>query len=476
MFNQNLHSNTVNHEYFAFVDYIAYESPELLPSLDLSIIKPHTLTYSLPVHNTTDIKFISKNSLFLSTPKYQKCTSLILHLLLLESTLFLLQKLSSNFHRPCHAVYQKMCNSLCNPTLNWHYFIIINNYLPPIPLTPPNSILKIPSNTFIRNAVKFDSSTNTTSILIRFTWLSLSDSLSKQTFQNLQNFTLIQSFSNTKKLNLEQAEVPVVTSFPMPQQKYYEKVRPLHILRKETDANPGKIFLYRIVEHVNGTITEMALYKLGRQDIVAVIAETPNSITGPFGLNAERWLQIDYSTPVKMPKLIFVTGLPTPVGYSFSFLFQPLAFWIWVNMLSSFVLLTITIKLLFATDLNTTEVAFAILLPLLDQSMSNKFWRIHSNHSYLLITRFIIIAWLLSCLLLSNLYRSFIAGYLIQPSLQFPPKTYSELALSKYSLSFHMLNQKNVNQVIFSTINEYAKSNQSSRHLPLPISEVNCQE
>jgi len=475
MFNQNLYLNTVNHEYFAFIDYTAYESPELLPSLDLNIIKPHTLTYSLPVHNTTDIKFTYRNSLFLSTPKYQKCTSLILYLFLLGSTTSLLQKLSSNFHRPCHAVYQQTCNSLCNPTLNWHYFIIINNYLPPTQSNPTNSILKIPRNTFIRNAVKIDFSTNTTSILIRFTWLPFSDSLFTHTSQKFQNFTLIQSFSNTKKLNLEQAEVPVVTSFPVPQQKYYEKVRPLHILRKETDSNPGKIFLYRNVEHVNGTITEMALYQLGRQDIVAVIAETPNSITGPFGLNAERWLQLDYSTPVKMPKLIFLTGLPTPVGYSFSFLFQPLTFWIWVNMLSSLILLTITIKLLFPTDLKTTEVAFAILLPLLDQSMSNKFWRIHSNHSYLFITRFIIITWLLSCLLLSNLYRSYIAGYLIQPSLQFPPKTYSELALSKYSLSFHIFNPKNVNQAIFSTINEYAKSNQSSRHLPLPISEVNCQ-
>jgi len=455
MFTQNL-INFSTSKYFAFTEIIKYDNQQLSLPLLSTIDKPYTVINFLPNRNST-VK-VSSNSLLSDTPKYQKCTTLFLHLFILKS--LLLQQLNSKFHLPCYNLYQRHCQTLCDPHLNWHYFLSLQN-----PDTnssnSESSKLIIPRNTYTRNAVYFDSSTNKTSILVRFQWISINSTTS-------QNFNQIQTISTKLKLNLENSPCPVIVFKSTPQK--FRTRQSSHIIRLESDPAPSMFLHYRIVERVNGTLVERQLVQ--GENFLEVISETPNALIGPFGITSQRWLKVDYSSPVAVNKLLFLTGKPQPIGYSFSFLFKPLTFWIWMNCFGSFFILTLLIKLLLAPKLTVIEVAFAFLLPLLDQSMPEKFWRAHSKQHYLFITRFIIITWLLCCLLLSNLYRSFITGYLIQPSMTVPPKTFNELANSKYALAFQDSAQGNVQQAIFTSIDQLAKSNQSRRHLPLDITEV----
>jgi len=458
MFSLNL-SNFITHKYFSFNEYVVYDHPKfILPPAPSD--KPYTLARK---PDRSNVSKLPSNSIFLDTPKHQSCTILILHFFLLKSSPFLLQQLNSKFNRPCHFLYQKNCNTLCDPNVNWHIFLSLNDPSNSPNTKAPDSQLTIPLNTYIRNAIFYNSTFNETSILVRFEWIPLNPEIPSE-----ENFTTIQLISNQRKQNLELAKCPLILPFKFPD--IYRYRQPWSLLRSEPYSTPGITLHYRVSERLNATLT-MQYVQLGK-DLMETISTTPNAMTGMYGITAERLLIVDYSCTLAVSKLNFVTGLPKRVGYSFAFLFKPLTFWIWINIWSSFLVLTISLKLLFSSKLKTNEVVFAFLLPLFDQSITGKFWRMHSKHYYLFITRFMIITWLFSCLLLSNLYRSFITGYLIQPSMEIPPQTFHELATSGYSLLYQESSQNNVKQAIFSSINHLAKSNQSHRFISLNTTQV----
>jgi len=122
MFTHNL-INFSTSKYFAFTEIIIYDNQQLSLPLLYATDKPYTAISALPNPNAT-IK-VSPNSLLSDTPKYQRCTTLFLHLFILKS--LLLQQLNPKFHLPCCSLYQRHCQTLCDPNLSWHYFFSFQN-------------------------------------------------------------------------------------------------------------------------------------------------------------------------------------------------------------------------------------------------------------------------------------------------------------------------------------------------------------
>jgi len=390
------------------------------------------------------------------------CKFIFLHFFIVNS--IVLKNLTPTLSNPCHALYQRNCRSLCNPTQNWHFFIKFSPSLD-FPLSNTFSYqtpIPFPRNTYIRNGITLLPN-RTLLILIRFQWIELN--------QSLPTFKDINLFAQTLKLNVQNQPCPILYDFLPPQK--FQRYHPLHILRGESDPNPGVLLLHKIISRVNGTPTDIVIAKATLNSFES-LRKTANAIGPPAGVTTERWLATDYSSAFTLNKLIFLTGLPKPSGYnSFSFLTKPLGLWVWVNICVSSLVLTLTLKAFLArhsNKLQVKEILYSLLQPLLDQSISStKFWRIQSCSN---TSRFLILSWIFSCMLMSTLYRSFITGYLIQPSLTFPPKTFQELALSQYKLVYSNWSKRTVVNAMVSSVNEYAKRNQSYRFVPIPAAQV----
>lgn len=186
----------------------------------------------------------------------------------------------------------------------------------------------------------------------------------------------------------------------------------------------------------------------GTDGLAPTLQKYSQAIAEPLGVNPDRWSFVDFSTIFSMNYVAFITPLPRlekgDANLSGSMteilndLLNPLSFTVWISLSASYFLIMITIWVSFALVesrrgyLFPGSLSIYLLNPLLDQQICRNALTPREHRASF---RLVLASWLLTCILVSILYKSSIVSFLIQPKYVQPPTTFRDLFVSNYNIS-----------------------------------------
>jgi len=394
-------------------------------------------TLYLKATNNTNVKTNIKHN-----PKFNFCGVLYIYLISNFSTEFLALFHSELTAKNCHNNYQANCNLLCKPANNWHLFY----------LTTSNSshvnkeVSELKPNSFIpANAIVFQLNTSRVFFLHRFRWqlLPLQVAASETTAITKDQFLHIRKWILLQTLNYNLATVHLISPYPS-SGDVFVKLRMNHITRQELTTVAAALVSSYIVSKMNGSLDFHWKGKQNRFNFnwwIDAMRENPLSLSLPIGSTIDRRKSLEYSTLFDVSYIVFIVGLPRPVGHTFHFLLQPFQPLVWIYLLVKFLVGTIVGSLItYKTVINafpnafetTCKVATGLFAYLMDQSIAlvNKTGTVATASVF--SSRVFISGWILGSIVLNNLYRSSIVSFLIQPQLTIVPTTFEMLSGSNY--------------------------------------------